>query len=368
MGEDLLDMIIEQAVDREASDVHLLCGCAPLIRASKELISLDTFNELTREDLESFANKICNNDERIIALFHKDRLLDINYKYNEARFRVNLSYSMDNPTITMRLIKEILPVYDTLNLPPIIREFTLKSQGLILIVGKPGTGKSTTLSALVDEINEQDNKKILMLESPVEFVHKNKNSVIVQKEVGPFGDCKTYHDGVVNALREDCDVLVVGEIRDKDTMDATLEMAETGHLVLGTMHTNSCSETIDRIVNMYPKEDQLTVKFALSSVLKLVVSQRMFRGGYNNLVMVPEVLVIDDQISGMIRKENFNNVEVEDAMQSGREKGNLSLVFSLAEAVLDGKITMKQANKEVDFKRQELLARIVTAGRQRKYF
>ncbi len=365
---DMLDMIFEQAIAREASDIHLLTGNKPLLRVSKELVYLDMMPELKPQDMINFINKISNNNPKIIKLLEDTRMLDINYKYNDSRFRVNVSYSMDVPTITMRLIKEQLPYYDTLNLPQNVRDYTLKSQGLILVTGKPGSGKSTTLSALVNEINEHENKKILMLESPIEYVHQNKRSVIVQKEVGPFGDCKTYHEGVINSLREDCDVLIVGEIRDKETMDATIEMAETGHLVLGTLHTNSCSETIDRIINFYPTEDQPTIKFMIANVLKLVVSQRMLRGGYGNLVMIPEVLVVDDHIGGMIKKEKFNNIEVDDAMQSGREKGNLSIVFSLAEAVIDEKITLDQALKEVDMRRQELLTRVVMAGRQRKFY
>ena len=275
---------------------------------------------------------------------------------------------MDAPTIAMRLIKGTLPPYESLNLPPIIRDFAFKTQGLILVTGKPGSGKSTTLSAIVNEINENENRKILMLENPIEYVHQNKKSVIVQKEVSPFGDCASYHQGVINSLREDCDILVVGEIRDKTTMDATIEMAETGHLVFGTLHTNSCSETIDRIINFYPTEDQQTVKFMMANAMKLIVSQRMIRGSYGNMVMIPEVLVVDEQVGGMIKKDKFNNIEVDDAMQSGREKGNISIVFSLADAVNAGKITQEQAMKEVDFKRQELLSRVIAAGKQRKFY
>ena len=365
--QDLFESILEQAVMNEASDIHLLVGCQPLLRVSKELQYLEFINELTDLDLQNFIREIVNNNSKIMDLLQEQRLLDTHFKYKDTRFRVNISYTMDTPTITMRLIKQDLPAYDSLNLPSIIKDYVMNTQGLVLVTGKPGSGKSTTMSALVNEINEAESKKILMLESPIEYVHQNKQSIVVQKEVGPFGDCKSYHEGVINSLREDCDVLVVGEIRDKETMDATIEMAETGHLVLGTLHTNSCSETIDRIINFYPTEDQQTVKFMIANCLKLVVSQRMLRGGYNNLGMIPEVLVIDDQIGGMIKKDKFNSVEVEDAMQSGRDRGNISILFSLADAVNDGKITVEQAKKEVDIRRHDLLLRVIAAGKQRKY-
>ncbi len=362
-----IDKVFEEAIQREASDIHFIVGCPPLIRVSKELMSMDGYNTLQADEVNLFVKCIVTKP-KMLEIFENEKLLDTNYKYKTTRFRVNVAHAMDMPTISMRLIKDTLPPYESLNLPPIIKEYAMKSQGLILVTGKPGTGKSTTLSALVNEINETENKKILMLENPIEYVHTNKRSVIVQKEVNAFGDCPTYQRGVVNSLREDCDVLVVGEIRDKVTMDATIEMAETGHLVLGTLHTNSCSETIDRIINFYPTEDQQTVKFMLANALKLVVSQRMIRGEMGNLVMIPEILVVDEQVGGMIKKEKFNNIEVEDTMQSGREKGNVSIVFSLADAVNAGKITMEQAMREVDFKRQELLQRVVAAGKQRKYY
>jgi len=208
----------------------------------------------------------------------------------------------------------------------------------------------------------------MILENPIEYVHKNKRSVIVQKEVGIFGDCKTFHMGVKNSLREDCDVLVIGEIRDKETMDATIEMAETGHLVIGTLHTNSCAETIDRIINFYDLEEQQTVKYMIASIIKLIVSQRMLRGSFGNLVMVPEILLVDEQISSIIKREKFNNIEIEDAMLTGRERGNCGLVFALADAVTSGKITLDQAIKEVDLKNQDLLKKIVSQGSQRRYY
>lgn len=363
-----LEAILEQGIVRNASDIHLLVGCYPILRIAKELISLENMNKITEEEQREFVREFTGHKEEVMEELRKEKILDLNYKFKEQRFRVNISYSMDIPTCTLRIIQDELPRFESLNLPEAIRELTLKSQGLILVTGKPGTGKTTTLNALVNEINEKQNRKIMILENPIEFVHKNKKSIIVQKEVGLFGDCKTFHMGVKNALREDCDVLVIGEIRDKETMDATIEMAETGHLVIGTLHTNSCAETIDRIINFYDLEEQQTIKYMIASLLRIIVSQRMIHGTFGDLVMIPEVLIINEQMRSIIKKDKFNNIEVEDIMLTTRDKGNSVLVFSLAEAVINGKITLDQAMKEVDLKNQDLLKKVVAQGTPRKFF
>ena len=365
---DKLYAILDYAIARSASDIHLLVGCNPMLRVAKELMALDNMSKITEEEQREFVRILVNEKDEVLNLLSKEKLLDINYKYKEQRFRVNISFSMEEPVCTLRIIKDELPKFEMLGLPDIIRDLTLKSRGLILVTGKPGAGKTTTLNSLVDEINENQNKKIMILENPIEYVHKNKKSIIVQKEVGIFGDCKNFHIGVKNALREDCDVLVIGEIRDKETMDATLEMAETGHLVIGTLHTNSCSETIDRIINFYDLEEQQTVKYMIASVLKLVVSQRMLHSTLDDIVMVPEVLIVDEQMSAIIKKDKYNNNEIEDAMLTGREKGNCCLVFALAEAVIEEKITLEQAIKEVDIRNQDLLKRVISQGKLKKYF
>ena len=363
-----LDLILKQGIMRSASDVHLLVGCPPILRIAKELTPLNEFGVITVEEQQDFVNELVNGKQEVLDLLKEERLLDLNYKYEEQRFRANVSFSMDVPTITLRIIKERLPRFETLNLPNQVRDLTLKSQGLILVTGKPGSGKTTTLSALVDAINETQNKKIMILEKPIEYVHHNKRSIIVQKEVGIFGDCKTFHIGVKNSLREDCDVLIIGEIRDKETMDAAIEMAETGHLVIGTLHTNSCAETIDRIINFYSFEEQQTIKHMIASIIKLIVSQRMLRGVYGNLVMIPEVLMVDEQISAIIKREKFNNVDIEDAMLTGREKGNCGLIFALADAVVSGKVTYEVAAKEVDLKNQDMLRKVIAQGKQKLYY
>ena len=232
-------------------------------------------------------------------------------------------------------------------------------QGLILVTGKTNSGKTTTLNALINEINENQNKKILTLESPIEYKHKCKKSIIVQKEVGVGQDCLTYSNGVKNSLREDCDILVIGEIRDRETMDAAIETAEAGHLVIGTLHTKSCAETIDRMINFYDIRDQQTIKFLIASLLKLVVSQRLLTGRTGDLVLVPEVMVVDNIVSGIIRKEKISVSEIEDAIQSNSEKGSIGLINSLAELFTQDKITLEQAKAQIEEKNIEVLNRTI---------
>ena len=236
---------------------------------------------------------------------------------------------------------------------------TYQPQGLILVTGKTNSGKSTTLSALIAHINETQNKKILTLESPIEYMHTSKNSLIIQKEVGSGRDCLTYHDGVKNALREDCDILVIGEIRDKITMEAAIEMAESGHLVIGTLHTKSCAETIDRMINFYEVRDQAQIKYLLSSLLKLVVSQRLLPGKNDKMVLIPEVMVVDNVVSGVIRREKISVSEIEDAIQSGSEKGSVSLITSLSQLFIDDKLTLEQAKGQIEEKNIEVLNRTI---------
>ena len=266
----------------------------------------------------------------------------------------------------MRIIKNELPPFEALGVPDVVRRMTYQPQGLILVTGKTNSGKSTTLSALIAHINETQNKKILTLESPIEYMHTSKNSLIIQKEVGSGRDCLTYHDGVKNALREDCDILVIGEIRDKITMEAAIEMAESGHLVIGTLHTKSCAETIDRMINFYEVRDQAQIKYLLSSLLKLVVSQRLLPGKDDKMVLIPEVMVVDNVVSCVIRRDKISVSEIEDAIQSGTEKGSVSLITSLSQLFIDDKLTLEQAKGQIEEKNIEVLNRTIMQLRIKK--
>ena len=227
-----IDKIMYLAMKKDASDIHLIAGIKPVMRVRRDLISYEDFDILTEEDMWEIYDYFVRGNVDKDRVFKETKRLDSSFVFSDIRLRVNISLSNEIPVVTLRLIKNQLPSYESLGVPDIVRRMMYQPQGLILVTGKTNSGKTTTLNALINEINENQNKKILTLESPIEYKHKCKKSIIVQKEVGVGQDCLTYSSGVKNSLREDCDILVIGEIRDKETMDAAIETAEAGHLDL----------------------------------------------------------------------------------------------------------------------------------------
>ena len=360
--EDLIDI----AVEKNASDIHLIAGIRPMLRIIRKLEPIEKYEVMTEDDMYEVYDSLIRGNLDKDNIFKQTKKLDTSYEYKDIRLRVNISSADEIPIFTLRLIRKELPKYEELGVPDIVRRMTFQPQGLILVTGKTNSGKTTTLNALVNEINETQNKKILSLENPIEYKHTSKKSVIVQKEVGVGGDSLSFSDGVKNSLREDCDIVIIGEIRDKETMEAAIETAESGHLVIGTLHTKSCAETIDRMINFYEISDQNTVKYLLSSLLKLVVSQRLLPGTDGKLVLIPEVMVVDNVVSGIIRKEKFSVSEMEDAMQSNSDNGSIGLINSIAKAFVDDKITLEQAKSQVEEKNIEILNRTIMQLRIKK--
>lgn len=357
----MIDMnhILDIAMEKDASDVHLVAGNQPLLRIMRDLVPVEDVDEIETDDMfevyDYFVRGNIDKDE----VYKRTKRLDLSFEYKDIRLRVNLSLSNEVPVCTARLIKNQLPRFEELGVPDIVRRMTYQPQGLILVTGKTNSGKTTTLNSLVNEINESQNKKILTLENPIEFKHYSKKSLVVQKEIGKGMDSLTFSDGVQNSLREDCDILVIGEIRDKITMDAAIEMAESGHLVIGTLHTKSCAETIDRMINFYEIRDQESVKYLISTLLKLVTSQRLIKSVDGKLILIPEVMVVDNVVAGCIRKEKFSVSEIEDAIQSNIDKGSISLINSIAKAFVEEKITLEQAKAQIEEKNLETLNRTI---------
>lgn len=360
-----MDKILDTAIEKGASDVHLIESNKPILRIEGELSPIEDMDVLTVDDMSQMYDYLVRGNVDKDEVFNTTRKLDTSYEYKGIRLRVNISLSNDIPLCTLRLIKNELPSYESLGLPDIIRRMMYQPQGLILVTGKTNSGKTTTLNALINEINETQNKKILTLENPIEYKHHSKKSLVVQKEIGKGGDVLTFSDGVKNSLREDCDILVIGEIRDRVTMDAAIEMAESGHLVIGTLHTKSCAETIDRMINFYEIRDQSTVKYLLSSLLKLVVSQRLLKGRNGKLTLIPEVMVVDNIVAGIIRKDKISVSEIEDAIQSS-DKGSIGLINSIAEAFVNDRITLDQAKSQIEEKNIDVLNRTIMQMKIRK--
>ena len=357
----MIDMnrVLDMAIEKGASDVHLIFENKPMLRIARKLVEIEDMEVLSEDDMAEIYDYLVKGNIEEDELFQENRKLDTSYEHKGVRLRVNISLTDGIPIATLRIIKNELPPYSALGVPDIVRRMTYQPQGLILVTGKTNSGKTTTLNALINDINENQNRKILTLENPVEYKHHSKKSLIVQKEVGRGKDSLSFGDGVKNSLREDCDILVIGEIRDKVTMEAAIEMAESGHLVIGTLHTKSCAETIDRMINFYEVRDQAQIKYLLSSLLKLVVSQRLLPGQDGKLVLVPEVMVVDNIVAGIIRKEKISVSEIEDAIQSGSEKGSIGLINSLAELFYQNKITLEQAKSQIEEKNIEILNRTI---------
>ena len=311
-----VNKILDQAMEMDASDVHLISGNKPMLRIARNLVPVPNSKILTPEDMYEVYDYLVKGNVDKDDVFNNTRKLDISYEYKDIRLRVNISLADDTPICTLRLIKNELPTYESLGVPDIVRRMTYQPQGLILVTGKTNSGKSTTLNALINHINK-------------------------------------------NSLREDCDILVIGEIRDKITMEAAIEMAESGHLVIGTLHTKSCAETIDRMINFYEVRDQASIKYLLSALLKLVVSQRLLQGIDGKLVLVPEVMVVDNVVAGLIRKEKLSVSEIEDAIQSSADKGSIGLINSLAELFVENKISLDLAKSQIEEKNLEVLNRTI---------
>ena len=354
-----IDKILDIAIERDASDVHMICGNKPMLRIIRELVPIEEADVLTEDDMVDAYDFLIQGNVDKDEVYRNTKRLDLSYEYKDIRLRVNISSADSVPICTLRIIKNELPPYESLGIPDIVRRMTYQPQGLILVTGKTNSGKSTTLNSMIDYINENQNKKILTLENPVEYKHVSKKSLIVQKEVGKGRDILTFSDGVKNSLREDCDILVIGEIRDRVTMEAAIETAESGHLVIGTLHTKSCAEAIDRMINFYEVRDQSSIKYLLSSLLKLVVSQRLLKGSNGKLILVPEVMVVDNIVSGIIRKDKLSVSEIEDAIQSNAEKGSIGLINSLSNLFVKDLITLDQAKAQIEERNYEVLNRTI---------
>lgn len=300
----ILSELLEYVVRDGGSDLHLSVGVPPIERKNGELITISDVN-LSKEILEKYSFEILKDKyEDYLTVGEMDKLYSIE---GVGRYRVSIYKSRGVDSIAIRVIPSSVPTLEKLNHPCIIKEFTNYKDGLILITGPTGSGKSTTMAAMVNEINVNMKKHIISLEDPIEYLHINNKSIINQRQIGE--DTKTYYSGLRSALREDPDVILVGEIRDLETMSAVLLAAETGHLVISTLHTINTYKTIDRVINYFPYDQQLRIRNELSTVLRGVICQRLLKKrDSSGMIPALEIMVNTPAIQNLIREGKLHQI------------------------------------------------------------
>lgn len=355
--------IVRTAVSQGATDIHLVQHMHPLYRINRELVTNKDIDPMNKFDLESLMEALVDDSIDLVEQFEEGKRLDLPFEIDHnTRLRINASMASGVPTFSIRIIRNKKIDIDKFNLRPIINQLKNFNSGLVLITGKVNSGKTTTLNAFVQEINRAMNKKVVMLEEPIEYKHISDRAVIVQKEVNRSGDIPTYYDGVINLLREDSDIAIIGEIRDRKTMDAVLDLAESGGLVIGTLHTRSCGETLDRILGMYEPNEQRAIKYTLSSVLKMVVSQKLVKTKKGETVLVPEMMTVNSTIAALIRQEKFSISEIQDAIHHNTNQGTISFERSFTKLYNDNIIDMVEIKNNVEENSYNLINSLIGGG------
>jgi twitching motility protein PilT len=337
MDFDFADILIE-VMERGASDLHMTAGSPPMVREKGKLNALD-YPKMTPTDVREIVYGILTNDQR--QKLETDWQIDLAYSIpGRARFRVNAYFQRASLGAAFRLIPQEMPALEDLGLPPTIKEFTKKPRGFVLVTGPTGSGKSTTLAAMLDLINEERNEHIMTVEDPIEFLHRHKRCIVNQREVG--ADAQSFALALKAALRQDPDVILVGEMRDLETISTALTAAETGHLVFATLHTQDTSQTVDRIVDVFPPEQQHQVRVQLSVALQGIVTQQLLpTADGQGRVAATEVLVPTSAVRNLIREGKTH--QIYSALQTGATHGMQTMDASLADLVRRHKITRELA-------------------------
>ncbi len=331
-----INVYLKQVVDSNAPDLHLKVGRVPMVRLPNgELYEMENAELVTAQVIEELIKQILS--EEHFKLFKEKQEVDTSYAVmGVGRFRVNVFWDTEGPAVAFRAIPMEIPSLESLGLPSILKEFTQKSKGLFVVTGPTGSGKSTTLAAMVNEINRTRRVHIITIEDPIEFVHASKLALMTQREVGTH--TMSFPNAIRAALREDPNVILVGEMRDLETISAAITLAETGHLVLATLHTQDAAQTIDRMIDIFPPNQQSQVRAQLSTTLIGVMAQRLIpRADNNGRVLAVEILVRNDAITNCIKEGNTH--QIYSMMQIGKADGMVTLDSSLAELYKQGFIT-----------------------------
>jgi len=336
--------ILQEAKSSEASDVHITVGSVPIYRINGALEHTER-KVADSKDIEIIVEGIVPN-EQMKQKLKEDKQLDFSYTIEKlGRFRVNIYKQMGNYAIAIRILDYKIPKIDDLHLPAAVREIAEERHGLVLITGSIGAGKSTTLAAIIEHINATRKCHIVTIEDPIEYVHPNKKSVVNQREIGL--DVNSFDAGLKAALREDVDVILVGELRDLETISMAITAAETGQLVLATLHTNDAPQTINRIIDVFPEHKQNQISTQLASCLRAVVSQRLLKkADGNGRIVATEVMKVNSAISNLIRENNTHLIR--NVIQTSIKDGMMTMDLSLANLVNRNLVDYKEARKALN--------------------
>lgn len=336
-----MDELIGYGREHHCSDIHLTYGMEPVVRCNGRLVNLSGYGAMDDTVLEEIALEILQKEN--IRVQGDGKLKDIDVCYETAqgtRNRVNIYHQQKHTAIAIRLLNAQIPTLEELQMPPVFKELAALQQGLVLVTGPTGSGKSTTLAACIDEINCTQRRHIITIEDPVEYLHSNKNCMINQREVGV--DTASFSEALRSSLREDPDIILVGEMRDLETISAAVTAAETGHLVFSTLHTIGSAATIERIVDVFPPHQQHQIRTQLATVLKAVVSQQLVPlADGSGRTAAQEILLVNDAVANMIREDKCH--QISSVLQTNAKAGMQSMDAHLLTLVQQGRIKPETA-------------------------
>jgi len=331
--------LLEYTVNLKASDLHISVGIPPVIRLNGRLIRINEYPPLQPSHTEIFVEQLLNEKQKL--LLEENGELDLSFSVSRlGRFRINVYRQRGTYSIAIRVVSLRIPTIEELGLPNVVKELARKTRGLILVTGPTGSGKSTTLAAMIDLINNERNCHILTLEDPIEYLHRHNKSIVNQREIGY--DSKNFASALRAALRQDPDVILVGEMRDLETIQTAITAAETGHLILSTLHTVGAAKTIDRIIDVFLPHQQQQVRIQLSTVLEGVISQQLLtKKDGSGRVVATEIMVATPAIRNLIREGKTH--QIQNAIQTGAKYGMHTMDMSIAELYKRGLISYEEA-------------------------